>query len=311
MRAFNSSLGLWSQSGGGENLAGFAITNTHNPACLQRGSMLLVTYLAPPALTETSLVSGMFSYKVKLFCPSESQFDEYCIVNKKYHVAVSGAVVSDVDGVKSTDGVESRESGDSDSPNNDEITSDEHAQEISEAKKDLIYSNTASDRGMCGEKETWVAGRKGDCFVGVLCTQSSRLENGRGKESEVKLSSEKGHTVHMDTRLCDKHRHSWVILVSTTSEYATLEDFVTHRCFNLEVNEINGGGGSSTRHDPYHIEVNDVVEGSVAYGYPNNGKSTSSSSNTSTSGEVNKGSGDNRGGDKQEFYGMLQRSGTM
>lgn len=41
-------VGLWSQSGGGaEGVVGFHLTNTHNPCCVQAGTLLLCSYVAP------------------------------------------------------------------------------------------------------------------------------------------------------------------------------------------------------------------------------------------------------------------------
>lgn len=57
-------------------MAGFSLTNTHNPACSQCGSLLVVTYLAPKALTGSSLTSSMFGWKVKMFWPDPALFDE-------------------------------------------------------------------------------------------------------------------------------------------------------------------------------------------------------------------------------------------
>lgn len=74
----------------------------------------------------------------------------------------------------------------------------------------------------------------------------------------------------MFTRQCDKHRHSWVVVVGTTDEYATLDQFLEQRLFNIDVVEENGGGGSSSRNLQYRIAVTDPspLGGRVEYCYP-------------------------------------------
>jgi hypothetical protein len=68
-------IGVWTQSGNGtEGIAGFGITNTHNPYIMQRQDVLVAAYSTPSVL-KTLLVGNMFGSKVKLFWP-DSLFDE-------------------------------------------------------------------------------------------------------------------------------------------------------------------------------------------------------------------------------------------
>ncbi len=71
----------------------------------------------------------------------------------------------------------------------------------------------------------------------------------------------------MNNRHCSKHRHTWVVLVGTTAEHASIDDFINDRCFALQVVEVGGGGGSSTRYEPYTIAVEDAKEGRAEYFY--------------------------------------------
>src|SRR4051812_16085723 len=68
------------------------MTNTHNPACSQRGSLMVVTYLAPAMLTETSITSSLFSFKVRLFWPRN--FNECRVVNKQFRTKEHSVVTT-------------------------------------------------------------------------------------------------------------------------------------------------------------------------------------------------------------------------
>lgn len=75
-------LGVWTQTGCNSKIAGFAITNTHNPCCQQRGSLLLVSYVAPHDLVASmSVIGNLLDYRATLFWPSTSVVDEYRVVN--------------------------------------------------------------------------------------------------------------------------------------------------------------------------------------------------------------------------------------
>lgn len=62
---------VYSRSGlGSESIAGFGIHNTHNPAVMQLGSLMLVSYVSPAALRSFP-ISTIFSSRIHLFWPSK------------------------------------------------------------------------------------------------------------------------------------------------------------------------------------------------------------------------------------------------
>lgn len=66
---------VWCQSGtGSESIAGFGITNTHNPLCKQFDNILVVAYNTPSTL-RSLIVGNLLGSRVRLFWP-EPFFDE-------------------------------------------------------------------------------------------------------------------------------------------------------------------------------------------------------------------------------------------
>lgn len=68
--------------------------------------------------------------------------------------------------------------------------------------------------------------------------------------------------------MCNELRHSWVVVVGSTADYPTLENFIDLRCLQMVFEEKGGGGGvlsgllGSSR-TAYEFTVKDVVEGEL------------------------------------------------
>ena len=78
-------------------------------------------------------------------------------------------------------------------------------------------------------------------------------------------------------RVCKVLQHSWVCVVGTTEEYATVQDFLLYRCLPMKVRDfapqrerskffsvISGGSQTSPSSSPfYSVHVEDTVIGSL------------------------------------------------
>jgi hypothetical protein len=83
---------IWAQSGAGsESIAGFALTNTHNPIIRQHEDVLVLSYNAPKILTSSLVLGSLFSYKVRFFWPSDEFLDNASLVlyGKSYRESMS------------------------------------------------------------------------------------------------------------------------------------------------------------------------------------------------------------------------------
>mmetsp|Transcript_7015 Transcript_7015/g.11733 ORF Transcript_7015/g.11733 Transcript_7015/m.11733 type:complete len:848 (+) Transcript_7015:116-2659(+) len=113
----------------------------------------------------------------------------------------------------------------------------------------------------------WVAGQRGSAYVGVYCSQRCKMDHRKSKDGEMKLREDKfskEETSHPTSRrVCDQHRHSWVVVVATTKEHATLQKFVNERCLKVIVAEHNGGSSRFARGSEYRLTVKDPVEGEL------------------------------------------------
>jgi hypothetical protein len=186
-------VGVWTQSGEpGGLLGGFGVTNTHNPALQQRGSLLLASFVSPESLYASTVVSRVFSHHVRLYWPS-ALFDQ-CVEN---------TIESELEGLEDTP----------------------------------------------ASPLQWYAARKGECYIGVHCTQKSTSDNtpptkialwetGRRRVGKDSGAVEAKQTI--DRILCEKQRHSWLIVVATTAEHSTLQHFIRDRLGKISIREVVG-----------------------------------------------------------------------
>jgi hypothetical protein len=97
---------------------------------------------------------------------------------------------------------------------------------IKEAKSWYNFLSKSRDVWMAG---TWWGGRRGDCYVGVLCTQKTYLHT---KDSGGSKITADGKTLLIPRRVCNVYNHSYIVVVGTSDEFDSMDDFITNRCIN-------------------------------------------------------------------------------
>lgn len=63
--------------------------------------------------------------------------------------------------------------------------------------------------------------------------------------------------------MCNQYRHSWLVVVGSTRDYPTLQNFIDARCLCMNINETNGGSGGVGAKAKYEFLVMDTVEGTL------------------------------------------------
>jgi hypothetical protein len=111
----------------------------------------------------------------------------------------------------------------------------------------------------------WTAGRRGDAYVGVYCSQKTKMDHRSSKDATyvVRASPTEEEVKHdVPRRVCEQYRNSWVVVVGTVGEYTTLQDFVNRLCL-IVIAEQNGGSSWASRGSEYKFDVTDPVEGHI------------------------------------------------
>jgi hypothetical protein len=102
-------------------------------------------------------------------------------------------------------------------------------------KKSKSWMNIlGSKKRVCWNKGVWWCGAKGGSYVGVLCTEETKLHN---KESnDAMFSPNKSERVFIPQRVCKALNHSWIVVTGAKAEFADLRAFrarcekVTYTC---------------------------------------------------------------------------------
>jgi hypothetical protein len=269
---------IWSQSGlGSESIAGFSMTNTHNPAVQQNGDLLLQTYIRPPILNNM-LVKAIFSHKVRFFWPM-NYFDEHQFL--EYQAPGTESLDYNSWAAANSENPQSKSNGGSDKSKqkkNASISSIAKASfkstlnfiKPSHSKSDRRKKQTQNtdsmrptkdeERRLQSESKVWCIGRRNDAFVAVCCTKPIIYEDSETDDAnfqETKESPKKS----IPRLYCNDAYHSWVVVVGTVEEYATMNDFIHERIRKIVIEE-------KYEDNLYQMRVLDLVkEKSLFYVY--------------------------------------------
>jgi hypothetical protein len=216
-------VGVWSQAGGGgEDLAGFALTHTHSPVMAHCGSLLLLAYAAPRVLCGWDPAAALLGRQVRLFWPV-SGFDE-------------------------------------------RISRPHSTRSISRVRK---QSFSSSWKTMFGSKDvppwTWIAGRRGDCMIAVLCTESIEMDITAASDAKAEIhvpSQQKTIAVTIPRLVCRAVRHFWIVRVATIQEFSSLDAFVCY-CCDMHIGVQPSSGASTTDQETMRVHVETVSEAVV------------------------------------------------
>ncbi len=149
-----SGVGVWSQAGSGsEGFLNFGMTNTHNPLVTQKGSVLVAVHVAPHSLTSWMFFGSMFSSAVRLFFPLPLM-DETCCFQ-----AASDTL----------------------------FASNTHPPAQSPM---VMHTSKAAVDEVVQKSRVWMAGRRGEALIAVLCTRKTKMDYKATKDAEVKVSQE-------------------------------------------------------------------------------------------------------------------------
>lgn len=117
---------------------------------------------------------------------------------------------------------------------------------IKEEKSWLNFLSNPKDIWVKGQ---WWGGKRGDCYVGVLCTQKTYLHTAESEDSKIKAD---GKTLVIPRRVCNVLNHAYIVVVGTSEEFNSLSDFISNRCMNgIEYKELSDGLN-------YEIKVTDI-----------------------------------------------------
>lgn len=248
---------IWSQSGlGSESIAGFAMTNTHNPAVQQDGDLLLQTYIRPPTL-HSMVIKTIFNYKVRFFWPM-NYFDEHRVVEYVKPRPNSSGDSWDYNSwaTKSNGASNNNEAiSDSSQPKRKKksmtsaatsslksvmnFVTTGHTKPRSERKQNTdnsIHPTKDDELLLQSKSKVWCIGRRNDAFIAICCTKPIIYE---GKETddanfqETKQSSKKS----IPRLYCHDNYHSWIVLVGTTEDYSSIDDFIHQRVQHIMIEE--------------------------------------------------------------------------
>lgn len=279
---------IWSQSGAGsESMAGFALTNTHNPIVKQKDDILVMTYLAPRMLTSTLAVGTVFSYQVRMFVPPDIEgiLDSAQLVvhGRSYQQSLEW-LTDRVKNLRKRNGA----------PVGKAIRSVVRFIGGKKAARQLplkAVTNTASIvatqltggkinnddvrgffRDFWGDREhnleatlyqenkvnrLWRVLQRDQAYVGILCTKNiTEIQSNRSKDSTLEFYDDVTKELRKEAAIrlvCHSPRQSWIVVVGTSEDYSSVEDFVDNRLRHIVFNERDER--RSTGH--YHLTVND------------------------------------------------------
>lgn len=163
-----SGVGVWTQAGSGsEGFLNFGMTNTHNPLVKQKGSLLVATHAAPHSLTTWMLFGSMFSSAVRLFFPLPLM-DEFCCFQ---------------------------------AASDDLFASKTHPPAHSPL---VMHTSLAKIDEVVQKSRVWLAGRRGEALIAVLCTQKTKMDYKATKDAEMKVGHD-GKGVHSPVRCVSSH----------------------------------------------------------------------------------------------------------
>lgn len=228
-----SGIPIWSQSGGGkENIGGFDITNTHNPAVKQKKSVLLVSYCAPTALTGSLVLKMMFSHVVRFFWPVQ-HFNEmvYVLPMTSHRESLTSSISRVI--------------------KEEQLRAWKKAGVIWEGKKVSDISCMPSLPLLGIRSHVWCVARKEHCYAAVLCTKSYRIDTAFA--SDAVLESVQGATSVIPRLVTEAKYHSWVVVVGCAGEYATVQRFIDDHLMHIKIEEKD-------EQREYSISVSDDAE---------------------------------------------------
>jgi hypothetical protein len=248
---------IWSQSGlGSESVAGFNIHNTNNPAVQQVNDLLLVSYLAPPTLINNLIIRNLFSYKVRLFWPFPL-FDNHIIkeYGKESIQENSKNEKSKKRGWFST----TSSSSSSSSSSRQSAKNQSYLQNLKNIKnifkkEFLLYPTHEEEYFLRNEKtKVWCIGKYENLYIAILCTKPLKIDyqdSDDGRFQDI-VNNEK-YTIMLPRLVCEEKYHSWIIIVGTNQEYATIEAFIDQRISKVVVVEEE-----RDHHTIYYVDVID------------------------------------------------------
>lgn len=210
---------IWSQSGlGSESISGFGIHNTHNPAIQQIQDIMLITYLAPDALSGL-FVRNLFSSHVRFFWPIPL-FDKHIV--KEY------SKQSNEDNAKVREKKKIFPSF--------SFKGNGKAQMI---KKSPILPSNEDESIMKSDKhKVWCIGQRESLFVAVLCTKGVYLDYKDTNDARFTYRvDDSSVTVTIPRLICEAKRHSWIVVVGTIMEYPDIDAFIDSKLSHITVQE--------------------------------------------------------------------------
>lgn len=222
-------VGMWSQSGSGtQGALGFHLTNTHNPCCVQTGTLLLCSYVAPSHLMTASvsgsiLKLGYESWTVwpAALCQEVASFPP--------SVCFSALEPTTIFGFQKALPVGSGKGG-----------------VWRVAKRRCYYVGLLCTRPTV------------ECTRSFSDTQVEMRVTVDRPEAVDSTASEKTTytTVQCARIICRDKACSWVIVVGQEAEHPSLREFYETRCLPLQIDEVMQGA-------KYTCVVRDRVEGDL------------------------------------------------
>jgi hypothetical protein len=103
--------------------------------------------------------------------------------------------------------------------------------------------------------KNWKIGKKGNCFIAIYCTQSTKMNNSQNSNCEYK-KTENGESYFLPKLSCEKYRHSWVIVVDiANNKNETILEFFERKIKFIGIYEENGG---DVKNGKYKVKVNNI-----------------------------------------------------
>jgi len=277
---------IWSQAGLGKHnkpsgIAGFSMTNTHNPWVSQKGSILVACYKAPKKLvSSTTILKRLFSYETQLFWPELLFTANHLFPYHKHRTTLQNVAI---------------------------ITNQQKFRLFSMFRT----SKSPTSRVTTGVSSSfqfkdvstideyfWLVGVKNNCVVAVLCTDTVSILRIDSNNDKSMMTGTGGNEdfYHIEIRpprggdhgevripltrlLCTSDKHCWVVVVDVLSSYGgSIERFHTERLCNIAISDNHsvdtlvassdgymGDRTSQQRSKEFIISVKDGSKESIDY----------------------------------------------
>ena len=210
---------VYSRSGTGAVFKGVNVANTHNPAVLQRGSMLVAAYVRPPPLDGLA-VNLVLSPKVYLLWPTKLFTRNWTLRHGTFSLTLNGLDA-------------------------------------------LSQHRTHEDR-------LWFIGEREGSYIACLFTKPwlwGKAPSDQDKFKERESSTGRERETAFDCVYSEFKQVSLVCVVGSALVYGSVEDFVTCRLSNIDVDDGLRDNRDGGRDKEYFDRVNDKLfeEGLVEY----------------------------------------------